>query len=732
MKIMAKYSGKRKRIILEVDEESLVQIIKKQVQVHFLLPIISFRLYAAVLPGFKVLLNESFPLSFYNLTPSSIIEIDAYGYKSLKLKKKSYNSLYLPTLGISFKYTTLSDEVFDNAVDYCKTGNYFGLFELVLREKQVNPEEDLLNRVHPNLWSPLHYACFHGHGKIVKYLIDNHVNVNRVTVDEWTALQLACFAGNLESVTYLMQSKNLQINKITKFRGTGLHLACEKQFTDIVKVLLMHHACVTTHDPSGKDPFEVNQDIEIAELLAKEAGEQQRLKYDNVEVTPFLNQVWQTEPFYIHDRYILLDLDDNSGYLSKYRSIDDYHDKNPPEGSIRLGDIQNVCEYNSRYIGKKDCFYFEVQTAKTTWRFYHNKKEMVKEWIERIQVAANYFCAHEENYLNKKDSLKRSVVDSPEDKPCVVESAPVDEAVAEKCETVNSESFELLEELGEGGFGVVYMVRKKDTGEIFAMKVQNKKKLSKSGKLIYAVRECKIMKDLNHPFLIALYYAFQNKNSLYLVIDYCSNGDLAGLIKKYGKLEEKVARFYLAEIILALEYLHTKGIVYRDLKPSNILIDSAGHIKLTDFGLAKENVNALNPAMSMAGTIAYLAPETLNRKGTTPASDIYALGPMLYEMLTGEPIFAGEDTLSIINSMQKLKVNYPEYVSIGARQFINWVMEKVPEKRPKMHQLKRSPFFSRITFFNLAEKRIASPAFIHHHNLSMAGIEKVSRLSVFE
>ena len=723
---MVKCSGKRKRIILEIDETATVDKVKKLIQNQFLLPIISFRLIATIIPGFKILLSESFPLSFYNLGPSSVIEVDAFGYNSLKFKKKCYNSLYLPTLGLNINYTFIADETFEKVVEICKSGNYFALFELNLREKQINPEDDLLNRVHPNMWSPLHYACFHGQSKIVKYLIDNHVNVNKVTVDEWTALQLACFTNNQDCVSFLVQNKSLQINKITKFRGTALHLACERQFIDIVKILLQAKASVTVKDPEGKDPFEVSQSIEIAELLAKEAGEQQILKYENLEVIPFIQSLWQYEPFYIHDRPIVLYLDNEGGYLSKYKDIEDFHENNRPDSSIRLGDIQNVYEYSSRYTTKKDCYYFEVETAKNTWRFYHTKREMVKEWIERIQIAANYFCAHEEHYLNKRDSLKKSITDNGEDKPNVVEAAPIDQpdksSTDAKC--INFDSFELIEEIGEGGFGVVYKVQKKDDGKIFAMKSQNKKLLDRNNKLMYAVRECKIMKDLNHPFVVNLYFAFQNRNYLYLVIDYCSGGDLAQLIKDQCRLDEKTARFYLAETLLSLEYLHSKGIVYRDLKPSNILLDSDGHIKMTDFGLAKENVNALNPAMSMAGTLAYLAPETLNQKGTTAASDIYGLGPLLYEMMTGNRIFEGEDAMKVINNLQNVKLAFPDYMPFKARQLIEAVMNRQPDRRPTIKQLKRHSFFSMVNFKMLLEKRISCPLSSfrtsHQHNASVS------------
>lgn len=180
---------------------------------------------------------------------------------------------------------------------------------------------------------------------------------------------------------------------------------------------------------------------------------------------------------------------------------------------------------------------------------------------------------------------------------------------------VSFSSFEIVEEIGSGSFGKIFRVRKKNTGQIYAMKVLGKTALKRHNQLKYAIAECKVLRSSKHPFILSLYWAFQTPRNLYMVLGYCQNGDLAMLLQSKSCLSEKETKFYIAETLLAIEYLHSLDIVYRDLKPQNILIDSDGHIKLADFGLAKENISKLNPAMTFCGSPAYLAPELLSNSG---------------------------------------------------------------------------------------------------------------------
>ena len=145
------------------------------------------------------------------------------------------------------------------------------------------------------------------------------------------------------------------------------------------------------------------------------------------------------------------------------------------------------------------------------------------------------------------------------------------------------------------------------------MKVLSKEKIIGNNYIKYALTERNVLSYSHHPFIVHLNYAFQTKSNLYMILDYCPGGDLGKLLIRQGKLKEEVARIYIAEILLAIQYLHKREIIFRDLKPDNIVIDKEGHCKLTDFGLSKEGIDDNISAKSFCGSLAYLAPEMLAR-----------------------------------------------------------------------------------------------------------------------
>jgi len=187
------------------------------------------------------------------------------------------------------------------------------------------------------------------------------------------------------------------------------------------------------------------------------------------------------------------------------------------------------------------------------------------------------------------------------------------------------EDFLVIRKLGEGGFGKVFLVQRKDTEKLYAMKILKKSKLDHVYHRMHTISERQILQNVNSPFVVKLHCAFQNSKNLYLVLEYLSGGSLFELLSKQKSLLEDSVRFYAAEITLALEDLHSRNIVYRDLKPENILVDLNGHIKLTDFGLSKQGVISGTKAYTTCGTAEYLAPEMLLGKGHDHAVDWWSL-----------------------------------------------------------------------------------------------------------
>jgi serine/threonine protein kinase len=224
------------------------------------------------------------------------------------------------------------------------------------------------------------------------------------------------------------------------------------------------------------------------------------------------------------------------------------------------------------------------------------------------------------------------------------------------------------------------------------------------------------MVSINNPFIVKLYYSFQSNEKLFLILEYCPNGDLSKQLKLQKRLSEEKAKFYICEIILALGELHKNDIIYRDLKPDNIVIDKDGHALLTDFGLSREGVYDKDIAKSFCGSIAYLAPEMLNRRGHGKAVDWYLLGVIFYEMLVGVPPFFTPNQEEIFSNIIHTEVYIPSFVSKKAQKLIKLLLKKNPEQRlgakKDMDELKENEYFSDIDWDKVYNKKYKPPQII--------------------
>ena len=163
--------------------------------------------------------------------------------------------------------------------------------------------------------------------------------------------------------------------------------------------------------------------------------------------------------------------------------------------------------------------------------------------------------------------------------------------------------------------------------------------------------ERKILEQLEYTFLIKLHWAFQSNNELFFVLDLCTGGELFFHLNEQRRFSEKLAKFYICEILLGFKYLHARDIVFRDIKPENILVDTQGHIRIADFGLAKQ-IRHGEKSYSFCGSPEYLSPEMLQENmGHDRRLDIYSLGVLLYEMLTGLPPFYDEDSTKMFDKV---------------------------------------------------------------------------------
>ena len=239
-----------------------------------------------------------------------------------------------------------------------------------------------------------------------------------------------------------------------------------------------------------------------------------------------------------------------------------------------------------------------------------------------------------------------------------------------KLSQIAQDMFKGICQIGKGSFGEVYLVSKAGSGQLFALKVLKKEKMISHNLIRYALTERNVLTYIKHPFIVSLKYAFQSNDKLFLVLDYCPGGDLSSRLLIEKRFSESQARIYICEILLALEELHAHDIIFRDLKPDNIVIDKEGHAMLTDFGLSKEGVSDHIAAKSFCGSVAYLAPEMIKRTGHGKAVDWYLLGVVLYEMLVGVPPYFSSNKDELMNNIQKGKLKMPTSLTVEAKELI--------------------------------------------------------------
>jgi serine/threonine protein kinase len=263
--------------------------------------------------------------------------------------------------------------------------------------------------------------------------------------------------------------------------------------------------------------------------------------------------------------------------------------------------------------------------------------------------------------------------------------------------------------------GKVFLVNEVRTGRIYALKVLRKDNIIRRNQVEHTKTERSVLGYVRHPFIVGMHMAFQSRDKLYFVLDYCAGGELFFHLGRIGKFSEARSRFYAAEIILAIDYVHSLDIVYRDLKPENVLLTAEGHISLTDFGLSKEGIsNSSSGANSFCGTPEYLAPEILNRQGHGRAVDWWSLGALLYEMLTGLPPFFCQDRERLFEKIRRNELDYPASVSRPAKSVLKGLLTKDPTQRlgsgpTDAGEIKIHDFFDEIDWDMLANNEIAPP-----------------------
>lgn len=274
------------------------------------------------------------------------------------------------------------------------------------------------------------------------------------------------------------------------------------------------------------------------------------------------------------------------------------------------------------------------------------------------------------------------------------------------------EDLKVVKTLGKGSFGFVRLVQDRKTGTAYALKAVSKTQIVQTGQQGHVMSEKRAMMLIQHPFCIQLFATYKDKDRLYFLLEPSLGGELFTLLREKTLFDEDTARFYAACVVSAFEYMHDLNLIYRDLKPENLLLDKDGYIKVTDFGFAKD-ISA-GRTWTLCGTPDYLAPEIVAGKGHGKGVDWWTLGIFIYEMLASYPPFYDEDPMKTYQKIMQGNIAFPSHFSKEAVSIIKKLLQPKATKRlgclsGGARDIKAHPFFKAIDWDVLKARKMRSP-----------------------
>ncbi|CAD8200021.1 unnamed protein product [Paramecium pentaurelia] len=516
---------------------------------------------------------------------------------------------------------------------------------------------------------------------------DLKANLNIQDDNQNTALHIAVKNGNVQLVQALIY-KQINIDIENSEKMTSLILASYHGNQEIFQILINAGAQINHQDMYGNTSLHYACKFNRKEIVTI------ILKHPNLIFKSNNDQKYPD--YYVHDSEIIQ-------LFTQFQLEHSKQKKKTKEVQIQNIQMEYYCKSSNQT--KNQC---KLHNSPI-----HNLSLETKQGILKHIRSYNQIKKGKANTPSTIDSMKQS---KREDK-------------------VGPQQFQVLGLLGKGSFGQVYLVQKNK--KLYAMKVLHKNMILKQNICRYAITERNVLSVTSHPFIVKLRYAFQTEDKLFMILDYCPGGDLGMLLCKIKRFPEELVKLYTCEIILALEDLHKRDIIFRDLKPDNILLDADGHVLLTDFGLSKEGIPQSNKgAQSFCGSVAYLAPEMLKRQGHGKAVDWYLLGVVMYELLVGLPPYYDNDRDTLFYNIENASLKIPQHISIECRTLLKSLLERNPTRRlgsgsGDSLEIKAHPYFADVDWELVLNRELSLPKPDYSLKIKAIGEQNVFDLQSF-
>ncbi|XP_069744324.1 cGMP-dependent protein kinase 2 [Narcine bancroftii] len=316
--------------------------------------------------------------------------------------------------------------------------------------------------------------------------------------------------------------------------------------------------------------------------------------------------------------------------------------------------------------------------------------------------------------LSRSDENRSAMSTAPQVSSECIEVRRLREKVAKLSSTSPSKNFDIIATLGMGGFGRVDLVKMKDEDVTFALKCIKKKHVVDTRQQEHVYSEKNILLQTKSQFIVRLYRTFRDTKYVYLLLEVCLGGELWSVLRDMCFFNEPTAKFCAGCVVEAFDYLHNRGIIYRDLKPENLLLDSDGYVKMADFGFAKW-IGLGKKTWTFCGTPEYVAPEIIMNKGHDFGADYWSLGILIYELLTGNPPFNGTDPIEIYNMILKgmEKVDFPKQITSRPADLITRLCkinptERLGNKKNGINDIRKQKWFQGFDWEGLRSRKMKS------------------------